>query len=762
MGAKCTKGDKGDPMQSTDITQDQFERIRGMKGVLGEPGNGITSIVQNTDDTLTIFYGNENRSFRTPPLKGIKGDKGDKGDLPLLNTDFDGHQITFKDGNKILKSIDTTINLQPVEDTEQSNSLFKNKFQFCNTQGKCGDPFEIPVYMPVMASDNKSLKDIQSFKLCLNGQEGSNDCVIKETSGLDGVSWQPRMTNSGDNIYMEFCPHDSTGTRIREVSCKMFPEIDLRGPQGPMTTINSGNESSIANSVASTLINNTNKTFYDKLNASLASELSKRDATINRLSSQIFTTYENDLKDRVTDYLLKNDTFMTTVSDGVFRNSSFADTLKGAVSRSSKDLAPQVAGILSGSSGNQDSISKNAEASFQAKMKNVIGNPIQCDANRMCNLQEGGSLGFISSAGQENTIRPDNSRTLEMNVNTKVSRNGLTTNSFGVSERAYVSEKLFVGGESRTPESELNNMRNSSLRVYGGTDILGNVNVYANTLDPSSVVMSVDQSGSSLSLFGNVSLATISDRFMSLNKADLLLRDASNANVGGIQYNSTFDGPVISGRSGGALGVIENNVFEDVLRWDNQKNVYTRSNIEVGNNLIGNNQNTGVGHISGNQLNIQAEKDIKLMPTTRMVVGREWGGSGVLDVENDIVLSSGSRICINGKCLTEDDLKRIKGDPKMFKIKRIRRSWNETTIDLQESSDNWQLAVVTSVTTDSLGDFDERGTSTSILYWYCYLDGKSWKLRVDIKSHINNESMHLWVLFMKDKWVSTPSSWGSF
>ena len=57
---------------------------RGTKGEKGDTGNGISSIVENDNYTLTINYTN-GESFTTGNIRGEKGEKGDRGDAVIVN-----------------------------------------------------------------------------------------------------------------------------------------------------------------------------------------------------------------------------------------------------------------------------------------------------------------------------------------------------------------------------------------------------------------------------------------------------------------------------------------------------------------------------------------------------------------------------------------------------------------------------------------------------------------------------------------------------
>lgn len=57
---------------------------KGQKGDKGDTGNGISSIVENDNYTLTINYTN-GESFTTGNIRGEKGEKGDKGEAVIIN-----------------------------------------------------------------------------------------------------------------------------------------------------------------------------------------------------------------------------------------------------------------------------------------------------------------------------------------------------------------------------------------------------------------------------------------------------------------------------------------------------------------------------------------------------------------------------------------------------------------------------------------------------------------------------------------------------
>ena len=745
MGGKCSKGDKGDSFVFDNFTPEQLERLRGPKGLPGEPGYGITSIVHNSDNTLTFYFGNDNTPFRTQPITGVQGEKGEKGETPIITVDVEEGKVLFKDGNRILRSMDTTTTLQSIED-EQENT-YKNKFRFCNAQGECGDSFETPLYTPV-STDSKTLK------LCLNGVENSGKCITKRTTGLDGISWQPRMMQSGDTAFMEFCPYNSSGIRITDMNCKTFPETNFRGPQGPAASVDMGTETSIANIVASTLVNQTNTTFFDALSGTLAGELSKSNATISKLGDSIFATYGDDLKNKVSDNLLKNNTFLSSISDGVFRNTTFGDTLQTAITGSSRELAPQIASILSGSLSSQDPISQHVQETFYRNMAGVIGEPIQCDQNKRCNVKEGNAIDIQSASGEQNMIRADGTQGLRFNQNTHMAQSGITTNRLGILGKGYISGKLFVGGGTRNPDTELTNMRGTNFRVYGDTDLIGNLNVHSNTLDPSTRIMTMNQSRPETTFFGNVSIKSTGQTF-SLNDAELFLQNPENARFGSVRYSAVFDGPIISGRTGGALGLIgSNGTFQDVLTWDAQKNVRSASNIEVrGSIKMDSNQ-----YIRGkHNLNISSGEIMYFLPN-RTIISKNNGGSGNFSVTGDVNLSSGAKICLganNTVCLDEISIEQLNGTQKMFKVQKYHGSG---VIDLNESTLDWQHAVVTSMSTSG-GDMDEFPNGSHIILCYCFPENGRWKLNADFKSHGSHELWDVWVLFMKDKWVESNMDW---
>lgn len=103
-GSKGDKGDTGSPgpgitsvVQNSDysltitygdgstVTTDPIRGAtgsrgpQGPKGDTGDAGPGITSIVNNSDNSITITYG-DGSTVTTAPIVGSKGDKGDKGD----------------------------------------------------------------------------------------------------------------------------------------------------------------------------------------------------------------------------------------------------------------------------------------------------------------------------------------------------------------------------------------------------------------------------------------------------------------------------------------------------------------------------------------------------------------------------------------------------------------------------------------------------------------------------------------------------------
>lgn len=110
QGEKGEKGDKGDTGNGiasitqnadytititldngTSYTTDVLRGAKGEKGDTGDTGNGIASVVLNADYTLTITF-TDSTSYTTPSIRGEKGDKGDKGD-PFTYADFTDEEI---------------------------------------------------------------------------------------------------------------------------------------------------------------------------------------------------------------------------------------------------------------------------------------------------------------------------------------------------------------------------------------------------------------------------------------------------------------------------------------------------------------------------------------------------------------------------------------------------------------------------------------------------------------------------------------------
>lgn len=91
-GDKGIQGDKGDSISSvvfnsdytltitfTDGTSYTTPSIRGEKGMKGDVGNGIASTVLNDDYTLTINF-TDGTQYTTSPIRGKQGEKGNQGE----------------------------------------------------------------------------------------------------------------------------------------------------------------------------------------------------------------------------------------------------------------------------------------------------------------------------------------------------------------------------------------------------------------------------------------------------------------------------------------------------------------------------------------------------------------------------------------------------------------------------------------------------------------------------------------------------------
>ncbi|MCQ2375798.1 MAG: tail fiber domain-containing protein [Salinivirgaceae bacterium] len=220
------KGDKGDALTFSDLTEAQKTELKGNDGV------GIASTVNNPDGTLTINYTDGN-SFTTPSLKGDKGDALTFSDL----TEAQKTELKGNDGVGIASTVNNP------DGTLTINYTNGNSFTTGNLKGPKGDPgigltnqgawVSGKKYNPgdyVFASNNggySSMWIVQSATEFISSVEPKNDA----SNWVEFSAPQGEIGKTGVGIASTVSNPDGTLT-INYTNGTSYTTSSLKGPKG--------------------------------------------------------------------------------------------------------------------------------------------------------------------------------------------------------------------------------------------------------------------------------------------------------------------------------------------------------------------------------------------------------------------------------------------------------------------------------------------------------------------------------------------------